>query len=416
MAPPVVALLAGCGSPPDIVLVTVSALRRDHVGAYGWKLPGPPPTPHLDSLAEGARVFEGATTTASTPVSAHTSLFTGLAPAEHGVTRTGERVAAPIAAEHSLPAQLAAAGYRVGAFVTSNAFGEGLGLGGFDPWDAPKVRRTGVDAVEDALAWLDRAARSEDRPIFLWVHLHDVHAPYGAAAEKAAQLPLDPKRYGFVDRSVYRTKQARIAMTARYAAGVREADAAIGLLRAGLVEREREPLFLVSADHGEFMAEQLDRLGFAYGHGRLLGPEVLWIPLLIAGPDVAPARVAGAVSITDLYTTILAAAGVEDPRAAGGVRIDLREDPPPGRIVVAEGRRIDAEDRRRWSAGAAALRAIDARALAVSDGATLLLVSADGRPADPKAPAPPELLAAATAAIGARLAPATVGAPPKRAP
>jgi choline-sulfatase len=409
--------LAGCGGPPDIVLVTISSLRRDHVGAYGWKLPGDSPTPRLDALAANARVFDAAMTTMPIPPAAHASLFTGLPAARHGVVKNGQVVSGALAAERGLPQRLEAAGYRVAAFVSTNAFGDRLGLGGFEPWDAKaKGRRPGTDAVADALAWLDRTARGEKRPTFLWIQLQDVHAPYGGAVEKAKQLPYDPKSYGFVDRSRYKDKRARIAMTAKYAAGVREADTALGALLDGLAEREREPLLLVASDHGEFMAEPLDRIGFAYGHGLLLGPEVVWIPLVASGPGVDPGRVAGAASIADLYTTILEAAGVGDADAAGEGRADLLAELPAERVVYAARRKVRAADLAKRGANAAASRAIGARAVAVSDGAALVMVGDDGKPAEPNAGASPELLATARALLAEqRSAPPPVAAAPRPA-
>jgi len=400
------ALLAGCGdSRPDIVLVTFDTLRRDHVGAYGWKLPGPSPTPRLDLFAQRARVFEGALTTMPTTSPAHASLFTGLAPRDHGVLRNGDRVGEELAADRSLPQKLAASGYRVAAFVTSDVFGPALGLGGFEPWDARgRGLRPGTEAVGKAFEWLDQIARGEDRPVFLWVHLYDPHSPYGPAADKRKHYPIDLKTYGWVERARYRDKKARIAMATRYAEGVRDADAAFGQLLDGLAERGLDPLVAVASDHGEFMAEHLDRLGFAYGHGSILGPEVLWIPLLVAGPGIEPARVGGAASIRDLYTTLLEAAGVGDPRAESEQRIDLRADPAPGRVVDAARRLFDPAERKKRGIDEAAARHIRARAIAVSDGSALLVVGADGKPAEAKTAPRAELAAAAREALAAQRA------------
>jgi arylsulfatase A-like enzyme len=408
--------LAGCGGPPDVVLVTISSLRRDHVGAYGWKLPGDSPTPNLDALAAKARVFDGAVTPMPIPTAAHASILTGLPAAQHGVVANGQQVTGAIAAEHGLPGRLAAAGYRVAAFVSTNAFGDRLGLGAFEPWDA-KARgwRRGGDAVERALGWLDQIAQGEDRPVFLWVQLQDVHAPYGGSAAREAGAKFDPASYGFVDRARYKEKRARIAMMARYAEGVREADAALGALLDGLAKREREPLVFVAADHGEFMAEPLDRLGFAYGHGLLLGPEVAWIPLVAAGPGVAPGRVAGAVSLTDLYTTILEAAGVGDPRAELEGRADLLGELPEGRVVHTARRAVRAAQLAKRGASPAANRAIAARAVAVTDGTTLVLVGEDGKPAEPGSGAPPALVAAAQSFLAAQRPPPVAASPPAAA-
>jgi arylsulfatase A-like enzyme len=409
-------LLAGCERRPDVVLVTFDTLRRDHVGAYGFAGPGPSPTPNLDLLAERARVFEGALTTMPTTVPAHASIFTGLHPRDHRLFRNADRLDRTLAAERSLPRRLRAAGYQVAAFVTSDVFGGAMGLGGFDPYDDEGTPlRPGSAAVDAALEWLDLV---QPRPFFLWLHLYDPHAPYGTAAEKRAHLPVDRKSYGWVDRARYRDPNARRAMAERYAAGVREADAAFGRLLGGLDARGREPLLLVVSDHGELLAERLDHTGFAYGHGSLLGPEVLFVPLVVAGAGVEPARVGGAVSVTDLYTTILAAVGLGDPGGAAEGRVDLRADPPAGRVVTAARRLYDPAERRKRRIGAEALRAIRAGAVAASDGAALLVVGEDGGAADGAARsaalAEAAKLALAAQAAGEKAGPATKVAPDTR--
>jgi arylsulfatase A-like enzyme len=320
--------------------------------------------------------------------------------------RDGDVVPEELAAERSLPRQLAAAGYRAAAFVTSGSLGAGaFGLGGFEPYDEQgRGPRPGADAVASALAWLDRIGHGERRPIFIWVHLCDARSPYGDAAEKQGQFPPDPKSYGWVDRRRYARKEARVARATQYAAGVREADAGLGQLLDGLAARDLEPLVLVAADHGELMAEHLDRLGFAFGHGPLLASPVLWIPLVVAAPGAPAARVPGAVSLADLYTTILASAGIGDASAEQEGRIDLRGDPPPGRVVAAARRLLGGKARKQRGIDAAALRHIAAHAVAVSDGGALLFVGEDGRPSDPKAKPPERLAAAASAALAAQRA------------
>ena len=410
------AALLACGPPrpPDLVLVTFDTLRRDHVGAYGAAAPGPSPTPHLDAFAARGRVFEGALTTMPTTSPAHASIFTGLHPRDHGVLRNGDRVLESVARERSLSRKLEKAGYRVGAFVTSDVFGGAIGLGGFDPWDDQGAPiRPGADAAAAALRWLDGLGRE---PVFLWLHLYDPHSPYGPGAQKRAHYPVDLDRYGWVDPVLYRDPAARDAMAALYTEGVREADAAFGALLEGLAARGREPFVFVAADHGEFLAEQLDALGFGFGHGSLLGPEVLDVPLVVAGPGVAPARVPGAVSLVDLYTTILDVAGVGDPRAADEGRVDLRGAPPPGRVVTAARRFFTREDREKKKIGAAAAREIRQRAVAASDGRTLVVVGEDGSAAPGVGTAAPALAEAAAGAAAAERAGEAARAPSKLAP
>src|SRR5262245_35012241 len=77
------ALALACSQESDrVVLVTIDALRADHVGAYGY---AEAHTPVLDQLAlEGAR-FETAISPVPLTRPAHATLLTGLDPHEHGV-------------------------------------------------------------------------------------------------------------------------------------------------------------------------------------------------------------------------------------------------------------------------------------------------------------------------------------------
>jgi len=378
------ALALGCAPepPPSLVLVTLDTLRRDHVGVYGDPRGL---TPHLDALAADGRVHERAFTTMPTTAPAHASLFTGQMPREHGVLRNGDPLPAE-AAERELAVRLRARGYATAAFVTTRLLAADVtGLRGFEIHDAPRgVLRHGADAVEAALAWLDAERR---RPVFLWVHVYDPHAPYGTADEKRRSFPVEPSRYGWVDPERYADPDERRAMAQRYARGVRAADAALGALVAGVrAQLARPPLWVVASDHGESLDEHLDTRGFAYDHGEFLDPEGVEIPLVVAGPGVVPGRGATPASLRDVYATLLAAAGAEDVPSAGTLR-DLR--------AAADGPRVVTVERRRF--GRPQPEAVRAHAAAASDGRRLVVVGEKGRATDPEAPA--ALLAAARSAL-----------------
>ena len=60
--------------PSNVVLVVVDALRRDHVGPYGYHAPT---TPFLDELAARGAVFENAWSHAPHTFNATAALLTG---------------------------------------------------------------------------------------------------------------------------------------------------------------------------------------------------------------------------------------------------------------------------------------------------------------------------------------------------
>jgi arylsulfatase A-like enzyme len=375
----------GSGSPgPSIVVVTLDTLRRDHVGAYGGERGL---TPHFDALARDGMVFEVAYTTMPTTSPAHASLMTGLEPFRHGVRRNGAALPPPLRAR-VLAERLRGAGYATAAFVTTRLLQESAtGFRGFDRYVAPKEDLwSGSSAAAAALGWLEEEPR---RPFFLWLHIYDPHAPYGDADDKRRNFPVNPGIYGFVDPAHF-ADEDRSRMAALYAKGVRAADAALGELLEGV--KAHDPLILVVADHGESLDESLEARGYAYDHGEFLEDHEVRIPLVIAGPGVTPGRSSAVVSIRDLYTTLLEAAGVGDSEAKSEGRRDLRRATAERRFVAVERRLVGRGEARRMDAGRRELLRL--HALAMTDGNSTVMLDVAGRVSS-SAPSPPQLLEAA---------------------
>jgi arylsulfatase A-like enzyme len=376
---------SGGPPPPSVLLVTIDTLRRDHVGAYGDDRGL---TPRFDALAAEGLLHENAYTTMPTTGPAHLSALTGLYPSQLGSRRNGEPLA-PQFSSRDLAQRLSQRGYATAAFVTTRLVANAAtGLRGFEIYDAPRsVLRPGDDAVSAALAWLDVEKR---RPVFVWLHLYDPHAPYGTADEKGRSFPVDRTRYGFVDRDHYASPENRRAMEERYARGVQSADAALGRILDGMRERLGAPLVvLVAADHGESFAEHLEERGFAYDHGQYLDPEEIEIPLILVGPGIAPGRSRGAASLRDVYTTILGVSGAADSDARSEDRRDLRLQDDARRVVRIE--------RRAFAAGQP--DSVKAHAAAAADGARLVIVAEDGSSPDAADPLAADLVEAARSGL-----------------
>ena len=124
---------------------------------------------------------------------------------------------------------------------------------------------------------------------------------------------------------------------------------------------------MVAGDHGEALGEVIDTRGYAYDHGEFLDPEVVCVPLVVAGPGVTPGRSSGAVSLRDVYPTLLGA-GDEQRR-------DLR--------TASSGRRIVAVERRRVGPRVRAM--VRTHGAAAFDGAGGVIVGAESIPPSERA-------------------------------
>lgn len=246
--------------PLSIVLVTIDTLRADRVG--------PELTPNIHRLATRGRSYANVRATVPLTLPSHVSLLTGTIPPLHGVRENG------VVFDRQTPTLarvLKDAGYATGAFVGAYVLNRRFGLAdGFDTYDDAvrrdpqraeqlEAERRGAEVVDPAIAWVGQ--QREPQPFFLWVHLYDPHAPY------------DPP-------------QALARGHSGYDGEVAYADAQVGRLidaisTSGLTD---STLVVVTSDHGESLGEHGEDT-----HGMLLYDGALRVPLVMAGPTVAPA-------------------------------------------------------------------------------------------------------------------------------
>jgi arylsulfatase A-like enzyme len=148
---------------PDILLIILDTLRRDHLSAYGH--PGDT-SPAFDAFAEEATLFRRAIAPAQWTIPAHGSMFTGLYPTQHGLTQA----AGGLSGMHPTLAEiLAVGGYSTVAFCNNPLVGvldNGLqrGFDAFYNYSGVAVNRP-VDTHQPLLrrqmsARFQRAARS----------------------------------------------------------------------------------------------------------------------------------------------------------------------------------------------------------------------------------------------------------------
>lgn len=344
---------AGCGADGgpagrghNVVLVTLDTTRADFFSCYGYPYET---TPHFDALAEqGARFEQCISVAAVTPVS-HASILTGLYPYAHGLrvmfADGGFRLSDQV---QTLPERLREAGYRTGAFLSSYPVTEVFGFdrgfevfdwpalppseqrtekGDFQGWDGKQQRRSDL-TTERAIEWLDQGPA--DQPFLLWMHLWD---PHGGTAQPPEDLLREfvPE---FLEPDFDRASVTNEQVRRYYAAQVKMIDRQFGRLVESLKQRGlyEDTLIVVVADHGEGLGDH------GWHSHRVLYQEQIRLPLLMAGPGLAPSRVDALVRSIDIVPTVFELLDLPGPPVQGQSLVPLTsgQPEPEGRLAYAE--------------------------------------------------------------------------------
>ena len=286
---------------PDVVIISVDALRADHLTAALM--------PNLAAFTQTTRAFTQAYSAAPLTDLSLRSIFTGWPPSDFDYR--GQLVGM----DSSIAEVLGQAGWRCFALHSVPDLGQ-LILHGFHRVNnqlAERHRhRAGVSAPEITAAALSLLQAPRSAPRLLWVHYFEPHHRY---------IPHPGfEHHGDDLAGLYRQE---VAFT----------DRAMGPLLDWLERSEvaARTVVILFADHGEYLGER-GKLGHDYS----LYEPVLRVPLLIRGPATQAARIDVAVSLVDVFPTILDLAGVQGVEPRAGRSLAQHAAPRP---LLAEGRR-----------------------------------------------------------------------------
>lgn len=399
-------LLAGAplpaGTPEagqsSILLVTVDALRPDHLGCYGDERGI---TKAIDGLAAGGVLFERFYANGAWTVPSVCAMLTSLAPSVQSPDPADEA----LHRGRTVAEELRAAGYRTAAIVANPHLASSLGYArGFDDYSNPSLGGASGEAGEDrresgrtpaagtlgavwkqirartaggnraynpvndtgdfvtagAIEWL---AAHGDRPFFLWLHYLDPHFPYhppdSFALPVVAAFPRRRDLFYLTLFSVWRkpslfSEDYRKYLSEMYRNEVAFVDEQVGRLVAFLEEAglSAKTAVVLTADHGE---ELWDHGGFEHGHS--LHEEVVRVPLVVRlpGRSRAGTRILAPGQMLDLAPALLDLAGVSIPpefqgrsflsALEGGAQARMGDSPEASPIFL-EGTRYGP---RRWA-------------------------------------------------------------------
>lgn len=326
---------------PNIVLLTVDALRADHLSGHGYDRPT---SPELDALMAKNLWFDRAFSASSHTAEAVPALLTGRYPDE--ASDTNYRLDTPSVARRLQKKGFATAAFHSNPYV-SRAYGYG---DGFDEYDDDlylsqhrllalfqrlldilrnKHYARADEINERSLEWIDSLGGG---PFFCWNHYMDVHGPYQPPAEYQEQF----HRQTVKDRNLHKlykrsvsdpasvTEEEHAILEDLYDGEIRYTDNMISAFLDALAQRGLldDSVVIITGDHGDGFAEE----GY-FGHPRVLDDELLHVPLAVLGLSEESQRISVPTSTLDIVPTILSLVGESDPTLPGEPLQDIAANP-----------------------------------------------------------------------------------------
>ncbi len=342
---------------PNIILIVWDTVRSDHLSAYGYERET---TPYLSEIAKrDFKAYKNVISNASSTLSSHASMFTGLYPTSHGShgfykqgMDENSRDYHPLSRKlETLAEILKKKGYKCGGVSANYAFaGRGVNMDqGFHyfcdrgnplylktgyvefpkniiellkkkgpssldyPFFVPHITADLVNKL--ALKWID--GNKDDQPFFLFINYMEAHYPYYAPSDlldafdgyKKSLHDESPERLLCSDGEVCSlTAEQKAHLEAQYDSCILYLDMKLrefeqALRKKGLYE---DTMIILTSDHGEAFGEHKNIY-----HGYSLYSELIHVPLLIKyrrrrSPD-GPASVS---EIRDVYRIVLERAGL----------------------------------------------------------------------------------------------------------
>jgi arylsulfatase A-like enzyme len=320
----------------NVILITINALRPDHLKTYGCSVNN---APFLDDFSSNSIVFERAIAQSSWTLPSQISLFTSKYVNSHGVYERNQRLSNT---ELLLPEILKLYGYNTAAFVGGLDLAKEYGLSkGFDYYFDDTQDRTMnsfKDIVPRAISWLKE---NKNNRFFLFLQGYDVHPPYNKnfppedpfkSGYKGAfsQIIIDYKflqnihdgKISLNGKDVILTAEDIKYIIAQYDKALIYADKQIGnLLRAvSDFDLTDKTIIIITSEHGE---ELMDHGSFNRFGNQNIYDEVIHVPLFIKSPlkNLKHKRIKEQVQLIDIMPTILDLLDVPINKEAQGLSL-----------------------------------------------------------------------------------------------
>ncbi|HUT73745.1 MAG TPA: sulfatase [Armatimonadota bacterium] len=304
---------------PNILMLAVDSLRRDHLSCYGYHRLT---SPHLDRLAQRGVLFENMFSAYVPTTPGYSSMLTG-----RDVMATGQvslRAKEPLdPAQPTLPEILREYGYVSAIIGFDGTFYRGFDhcepVAAWCSWEDRPARKA-ENLNDKALPWLEQSSRS-GQPWLLFLRHMDPHSPYlppppfdtmfyaGDPCDRKLPNTMKPpfafKPFADYFKSWMPPRVRDISyVLAQYDAEIAYMDACIArlLTRLGELGVADDTLIVFTSDHGE----TLDEHDCYFDHHGTYEPTLM-VPLVLSWPGVLPQglRVPGTALLEDIVPTLV---------------------------------------------------------------------------------------------------------------
>ncbi len=318
---------------PNIIIISLDALRADHMGCYGYEKNT---TPNINKLSSDSVIFDSAYCPEPFTLTSHMSLFTGLYPETHSVQvnkiAIWEGMKKPLLSKNipTLTEILKKDKYMTAGYVFPFWLDEDFGFSrGFDSYNQYQKDLTYADRINKDVSNQLINFKGKDK-FYLFLHYFDIHNDYNRKKNRLPYYSPIEFRNKFISSS-FNEKDASFSVNKRLYADKylnhysknnekpmkEEHEYVIGLYDAGiaytdyyigdLINKLKElgyydnSLIVITSDHGEEFLEHGE-----YMHNQVY-EECIRIPLLIKFPHnkYSGKRVNQLVEIIDIMPTIL---------------------------------------------------------------------------------------------------------------
>jgi len=294
----------------NVILISIDALRADHLGAYGYERDT---SPNIDEFAKESIFFENAYSTTAWTFPSHFSIFTSRYPNENELL-IYPNIRAFNDSYTTLTEILKSEGYETVGFTGGGWVAGKLGFGqGFDKYSTN--RRNFEDNIKNLFNWT--VEHDPNKKFFLFIHGYNCHRPYTPPdflkKKFIKEIPKECEEVTFKDIEPQKFECLKAENGIEYA--ISQYDSEIFyvdmIIKEIFDELKRNNLYdnsiiIITSDHGE---ELKDHGGM--DHINTLYQELIKVPLIIRLPNQKSKTINSKVTNLDLMPTLLEILSIE---------------------------------------------------------------------------------------------------------